>query len=153
MRSVFRTAAGASRTLGIAAAAAFIAGLAAGGWWLVADPFGGTAPTGPPKPVDAGRFAVPAPARADGRPAYLVITLALDGRDQAGASVIADRMPRVKDAVVEAILALSRDSWFDGTEFRPDRAETDLRLLINRNLGTPDAAEVRIADIQRLPPA
>ena len=136
---------------GFAVAGAFVTGLAAGWWWHVAGPFSGPpAPHGASGPVDAGQFTVPAPAGSDGRLGYLMVTLKLDAPDQADADTIAANLPHVKDAVVEAILALS-PGWFDGAELRTDRAESDLGLLINRNLGTDRVGRATLDTIRRLP--
>lgn len=137
---------------GFAVAGAFLAGIAAGWWWQVADPFGGgAADAGPPGRIDAGKFVVPEPAGADGRRGYLMVQLTLEPKDRAGAASMAGHLPYVKDAAVEAILALS-PGWFDGAGLRQDRAEAELRLLVNRNLGGPLVARA-VLEVQRRLPA
>jgi flagellar basal body-associated protein FliL len=136
---------------GFAMAGAFMSGLAAGWRWHAAGPFSGPPVRhGAPGPVDAGQFTVPAPVGNDGRLGYLMVTLTLDAPDQADADAIAANLPHVKDAVVEAILALS-PGWFDGAELRTDRAESDLRLLINRNLGMARVSHAQLDTVRRLP--
>lgn len=137
---------------GFAVAGAFLAGIAAGWWWHAAGPFGGAVePSGPPGKINAGKFIVPEPAGADGRRGgYLMVELTLEPADRAGAASVAAHLPHVKDAAVEAILALS-PGWFDGVELRPDRAQSELRLLVNRNLGAPLVARVALEIQRRLP--
>lgn len=136
---------------GFAVAGAFLAGVAAGWWWHTTAPLGGTGDAGPPGRIDAGQFIVPEPAGADGRRGgYLMVELALELADRAAATAVAGHLPHVKDAAVEAILALS-PGWFDGVELRQDRAEAELRLLINRNLGAPQVARVALEVQRRLP--
>ncbi|MFE0755384.1 flagellar basal body-associated protein FliL [Inquilinus sp. NPDC058860] len=138
---------------GFAVAGAFLAGVAAGWWWHAAGPFGGPAaePAGLSGRIEAGPFIVPEPAGADGRRGYLMVRLALEPADRAGADAVAEHLPHVRDAAVEAILALS-PGWFDGVELRPDRAGSELRLLVNRNLGAPLVARA-VLEVQRRLPA
>jgi hypothetical protein len=135
---------------GFAVAAAFLAGIAAGWWWHAAGPLGGTEEAGPPGRIDAGRFVVPEPAGADGRRGYLMVQLSLEPKDRAEAAAVAGHLAHVKDAAVEAILALS-PGWFDGAELRQARAESELRLLVNRNLGAPLVARAVLEVRRRLP--
>ncbi|MGK9230322.1 hypothetical protein KXS07_01410 [Inquilinus limosus] len=138
---------------GFALAGAFFLGIGAGWWWHAASPLGGAAPAehaGPPGRIDAGEFVVPEPAGADGRRGYLMVRLGLEAAGRAGADAVAGHLPHVKDAAVEAILALS-PGWFDGVELRTARAEAELRLLVNRNLGGPWVTRAALDILRRLP--